>query len=390
MLFNNKKAFTGFYPTFLKEDRSFLRKINEMISNAESHIYIVCPWITLGEELVIPLENALANNSNLELYLITKLLKEDVFNRIQQLDDIEKWLEVLDGRMKLKYNNQIHSKMIIVDDSEVIVGSSNLTGSGLGSSRNYEGVPQIESNIYTTDEKTVEEVSGFFGKIWHHESSKEYNNAKYVLSCKSYNLSGIYQNYEKDFKKICFEEKIKYNNHDIEFKGTLCHLDKNNAYLIGKNRKDIAVKILNPDNKFKNNKIGDNIFVKGKIQKKHGISEFEINLYKSYKNKFKEKSPDKISKISNLKVGSKFININATVVNIDGPKMLDTKFGERYLTLMELQDDSGEIVFELWEYNPEKLLKEGEDIEIINAYIKEYEGNLRMTLHKNGEINRRR
>jgi len=165
MLFDNKNAVTEFYPTFLKEDRSFLRKIYEMLSNAESHVYIVCPWITLGEELVVPLENALTNNLNFELYLITKLLKEDVYNRIQQLEDIEKWMDILKGQMHVKYNNNVHSKMIIVDGSEVIVGSSNLTGSGLGSSRDYEGVPQIESNIYTTDKQAVQEATDFSAKF---------------------------------------------------------------------------------------------------------------------------------------------------------------------------------------------------------------------------------
>lgn len=56
MLFKKHEKITEFVPTFLKEDRSALRKIHEMISSARNHIYIVYPWITLGEEFIIPLK----------------------------------------------------------------------------------------------------------------------------------------------------------------------------------------------------------------------------------------------------------------------------------------------------------------------------------------------
>ncbi len=385
MLFDNKNAVTEFYPTFLKEDRSFLRKINEMLSNAQSHIFIVCPWITLGEELVIPLENALTNNPDLELYLITKLLKEDVFNRIQQLDDIEKWMDILNGQMFVKYNNNIHSKMIIIDGNELIAGSSNLTGSGLGSSRDYEGIPQIESNIYTTDKQAVEEASEFFSKIWHHEGSKDYKNSKYVVSCKSYNLSGIFQKYKNDFWKIAKQEAIYVENDEISFKGIIAYLDKNKVYITGKNRKDITISISNDGYTFKNKKIGDEVFIRGNIHTDY-LDEFQVTLNSSFKTKIKEQFTSKKSKISNLKPGLKYISLNAVVTNINNPFKLETKYGAKYLTLIELQDESGKIVFELWEDTPKYQLKVGKDIEIINAYTKEYNGNIRMALQKNGEI----
>lgn len=497
MLFKDRNTVTEFYPTFLKEDRSYLRKINEMVKVAESHIYIASPWITLGEELVVPLENAFANHPDLELYLVTKLQKVDVFNRIQQLDDIEKWIDVLDGQMQVKYNNQLHSKMIIVDDEEVMIGSSNLTGSGLGSPREYEGAPQIESNIFTNDENTVKDISDFFGRIWHHESSNDYHDGKYVLSCKSYNLSGIFQKYKRDFQKIVEKEGMKYQNDEITFNGILSYSDKERAYLTGKTRKDIALKIINPGNEFLMYEIGDEVSIKGKIHKIAGLGEFVVDINqkpgktiqptsgktiqptsekieinppsekkvhlvsekkvspppekveihpstekivssKSGKieisqtsEKVVHPSPDKtgvhpnsdkadihvtsdkidippisekidahpttgkkhmgnnqsrISEISNLTEGLYNIDLTATVVSIIGPKKLDTKIGEKFLTLIELQDDSGKMFFELWNDNSTELMEEGEDIEIINAYIKEYKGNIRLALQKNGEM----
>jgi hypothetical protein len=79
MLFKKHSKVTEFVPTFLKKDRSALRKIHEVLSRAKNHIYIVYPWITLGEEFIIPFENALSVNEDIEVYLITKLEREDVF-----------------------------------------------------------------------------------------------------------------------------------------------------------------------------------------------------------------------------------------------------------------------------------------------------------------------
>ena len=193
---------------FLKEDRSALRKIHEVISRAKNHIYIVYPWITLGEEFIIPFENALSVNEDIEIYLITKLEREDVFRRLHQLEDVERWKNIFGNNMSIKYNNNIHAKMIIADDKEMIVGSSNLTGSGLGSSREYEGRPQIEANVYTNDPDALKDAVGFFVRLWSHNTSNEYINDEYVLSCKSYQLSGIYQRFRKDFDNIVKKENI--------------------------------------------------------------------------------------------------------------------------------------------------------------------------------------
>ena len=79
--------------------------LHERISYAQNYIYIIYPWITLGEELVTAFENALSNNPNLEVYLITKLQREDVFRRIHQLDDVEQWKGIFGDRLFVKYNN---------------------------------------------------------------------------------------------------------------------------------------------------------------------------------------------------------------------------------------------------------------------------------------------
>jgi phosphatidylserine/phosphatidylglycerophosphate/cardiolipin synthase-like enzyme len=235
---------TTFHPTFLKEDRSYLRKLHKVLNGAENTIYMIYPWIGLGEELVIPFENAVSNNPDLKLCLITRLLKVDVFRHLHQLEDVEQWKRIFRGNMSVRYNNNLHAKMIIVDNQSLLVGSSNLTGTGLGSPRNYEGVPQIETNIYTTCDEAVKDASKFFMKIWNHERSKPYSNtSKYVLSCKAHNLAGIFQHHPKDFKKLLGTEDLTLKaDGTVNFRGDLAFIDKNEAYILGTKRRDIAVR----------------------------------------------------------------------------------------------------------------------------------------------------
>ena len=376
MLFKKREPVTEFVPTFLKEDRSALRKIHEMISGAQNHIYIIYPWITLGEEFIIPFENALSNNEDVELYLITKLEKDDVFRRLHQLDDVEKWKSIFGDNISIKYNNNLHAKMIIVDDNEMIVGSSNLTGSGLGSSRDYEGKPQIEANIYTNDRKAVENGIGFFVRLWSHNISNKYVDNEYVLSCKSYHLSGIFQRYRKDFDKIVNQEKIQIKDYGtVKFSGILGYLDDKKAYILGKTRKDIAIKVLRNNESLDSSKIGDEVEISGKLGKMEGHGEFTIKEFSNGNNELN---------INDLKIGLSKIKIKGEVINIEEIIEMETKYGSKILTLVKIKDDTGNVILELWDnIIPSERLKNGIKLEITNGYTKVHEGELRLGLQKN-------
>ena len=376
MLFKKREPVTEFVPTFLKEDRSALRKIHEMISGAQNHIYIVYPWITLGEEFIIPFENALSNNKDVEVYLITKLEKEDVFRRLHQLDDVERWKNIFGDNISIKYNNNIHAKMVIVDDTEMIAGSSNLTGSGLGSSRDYEGKPQIEANIYTNDRKAVENGVGFFVRLWSHKTSNKYEDNEYILSCKSYHLSGIFQRYRKDFDKIVNHEKMRIKDDGtVKFSGILGYLDNRKAYVLGKTRKDIAVKLLRDSKSLDSSKIGDEVEISGKLTKMEGHNEFTI--------KEPSKGTGEIN-INGLRLGLSKITIMGEVITIEEVIEMETKYGSKVLTLVRIKDGTGDIILELWDnIIPSGKLKGGIKLEIINGYTKVHEGELRLGLQKN-------
>lgn len=380
MLFKKHDNITEFVPTFLKEDRSALRKIHDVISRAKNHIYIVYPWITLGEEFIIPFENALSVNEDIEIYLITKLEKDDVFRRLHQLEDVERWKDIFGKNMSIKYNNNIHAKMIIADDKEMIVGSSNLTGSGLGSSREYEGKPQIEANIYTNDNHALKNAVSFFVKLWSHSTSNEYKNDEYVLSCKSYQLSGIYQRFKKDFDNIVKKEDIQFSTDGtVRFKGILGYLDDDKAYILGKERKDIAIKFIGNNDELKSSKIGGEVEISGKLSKLDGFKEFTLRGFSPIKREIS---------INNLKSGLSQLKIDAEIIEIVNTLELETKYGNKTLTLVNIKDETGSVVLELWDnIVPEERIKSGTKLEIKNAYTKVFNGEIRLGLQKHdGEI----
>ncbi|MGZ7208474.1 MAG: phospholipase D-like domain-containing protein [Methanobacterium sp.] len=380
MLFKKHGKVTEFVPTFLKKDRSALRKIHEVLSRAKNHIYIVYPWITLGEEFIIPFENALSVNEDIEVYLITKLEREDVFRHLHHLEDVEKWKEIFGSNMSIKYNNNIHAKMIIVDDKEMIVGSSNLTGSGLGSSREYEGKPQIEANIYTRDPDALKNAVGFFVRLWSHQTSNEYINNEYVLSCKSYHLSGIYQRFRKDFENVVKKEnmQISYDG-TMKFSGILGYLNKDKAYIMGKKRKDIAVKFIGGNEALKSSRTGDEVEISGKMDKLDGFKEFTLRGFSPIKREIP---------IGHLKSGLSQLQVNAEIIEIENHIKLETKQGNKILTLVSIKDDTGSVVLELWDnVVPEEKIKSGTKLEIKNAYTKVFNGEIRLGLQKHdGEI----
>ncbi|MGB9936797.1 MAG: phospholipase D-like domain-containing protein [Methanobacterium sp.] len=381
MLFKkHEKVVTEFVPTFLKEDRSALRKIHEIISRAKNHIYIIYPWITLGEEFIIPFENALSVNEDIEVYLITKLEREDVFRRLHQLEDVERWKSIFGDNLSIKYNNSIHAKMIIVDDKEMIVGSSNLTGSGLGSPREYEGKPQIEANIYTNDPNAIKDAVGFFVRLWSHKASNEYKDDEYVLSCKSYGLSGIYQRFRKDFQNIIKNEEIEmFPDGTVKFKGILAYRDNDKAYITGKHRKDIAIKFIGNNRNLQSSKIGEEFEISGKPGKLDGFKEFTLRGVSTINQEVS---------IRNLKSGLSQLKVDAEVIEIENILELETKGGKKRLTLVNIKDNTGNVLLELWDdVIPQEKIRNGIHLEIKNAYTKLYNGEIRLGLQKhNGEI----
>lgn len=162
---------------------------------------------------------------------------------------------------------------------------------------------------------------------------------------------------------------------NVNFKGILGYLDDKKAYILGKTRKDIAVKFLRDSDSLNSSKIGDEVEISGKLGKMEGHSEFTI----------KESSRGTCEiNINNLRLGLSKIKIKGEVINIEEIIEMETKYGSKVLTLVKIKDDTGNVVLELWDnIIPLEKIKTGIKLEITNGYTKIHDGELRLGLQKN-------
>lgn len=90
-------------------------------------------------------------------------------------------------------------------------------------------------------------------------------------------------------------------------------------------------------------------------------------------------------KISEISAGSKKVNIEASVTSMDEPREINTRFGQTKVANATIEDESGSMKLVLWGDETEKC-KEGDKIKIENGYIKEWNGELQLSVGKFGKL----
>lgn len=130
-------------------------EISREISNAKHEILIFSPWIThIFEELSNFSRKGPNKKTNIKI--ITRFIKEDIEKGIADLDKLRVLKEKFGA--EIRYNNDLHAKVVVLDNSIAIISSANLTKKGL--SINYE------AGVCLRDKNIVNEVSNFFNEVW--------------------------------------------------------------------------------------------------------------------------------------------------------------------------------------------------------------------------------
>jgi replication factor A1 len=89
--------------------------------------------------------------------------------------------------------------------------------------------------------------------------------------------------------------------------------------------------------------------------------------------------------ISELKVGTGSVNIEAEVVSIEAPREIN-KYGRKLrVANVTIKDESGSITLVLWNEQIDKV-KEGAKLKIENGYVNEWQNNPQLTLGKFGKM----
>ena len=148
-------------------------EISRELSKAQQEILISSPWITyIFDELSSFKKKGSKKEPNIKV--ITRLIKEDIEKGVTDLDKFRVLKDTFGA--EIRYNNDLHAKMVIIDNSVAIISSANLTKKGL--SVNYE------AGICIRESLIVNKVAQFFNDIWKESQPLTQQAIENVLSNK--------------------------------------------------------------------------------------------------------------------------------------------------------------------------------------------------------------
>ncbi len=129
-------------------DRQIQKRIIEMINSADKEILIASPWIWESEEVLDALRNVV-DEKRIRVRIMTRPAKK----KADQLHKEQiRMLHKLGFQIELE--EKLHAKLILIDESELLIGSANLVGTSLN--RNYEAA------LWTNHNRTVQDAKIYF------------------------------------------------------------------------------------------------------------------------------------------------------------------------------------------------------------------------------------
>lgn len=89
--------------------------------------------------------------------------------------------------------------------------------------------------------------------------------------------------------------------------------------------------------------------------------------------------------IADLTVESENVELEATIRDIETPRAVTGKYGQKRITTAMLEDDTGEIQVTLWEEQIDAV-EEGADVRVEGAYTRDWAGDLQLNIPREGSI----
>ncbi|OYT34113.1 MAG: DNA-binding protein [Candidatus Aenigmarchaeota archaeon ex4484_52] len=89
--------------------------------------------------------------------------------------------------------------------------------------------------------------------------------------------------------------------------------------------------------------------------------------------------------INEITIDSQNVSVKAHVVEVGEPRSVNTKFGPRQVADAVIEDKTGRINLTLWQEKIDEV-KSSKEIEITNAYVREWNNILSLNLSKDSTI----
>lgn len=90
-------------------------------------------------------------------------------------------------------------------------------------------------------------------------------------------------------------------------------------------------------------------------------------------------------KISELNANSRKVDLEATVVEKEPVRDVNTKYGATKVANATIEDDTGRFRLVLWGEHAEAI-KEGDHVQILNGFVSAFRDELQLSVGKFGKI----
>lgn len=145
-------------------ERTILSVVGPMLSRAERRVWVTAPWVTTSaaDLLFSGLLRRMADGVDLDARVVYRLKGADDLS-ISDLDALDR---LHAAGVKVRYSNRLHAKVIVVDDTEAVVSSSNLTSTA-GYALTSGDWQNEELGVHLAAEpEVVADLAGEFSAIW--------------------------------------------------------------------------------------------------------------------------------------------------------------------------------------------------------------------------------
>lgn len=79
------------------------------------------------------------------------------------------------------------------------------------------------------------------------------------------------------------------------------------------------------------------------------------------------------------------VEITGTITELPTPRAVSTRYGQKRITTVTFEDDTGSIDLTLWEEEIDAV-EEGAEVEIEGAYVREWADTIQLNIGRDGNI----
>ena len=145
-------------------ERNILAVVRPLVAAAATRIWVTAPWVTSGaaDLFFADVLARLRNDEPLVVRIVYQLKGTDDLT-ISDLDALDR---LAAAGCQVRYSNRLHAKAVIVDDTDAVISSSNLTSTA-GYSQTSGAWQNEELGVHLYDEPAaIADAAAEFEQIW--------------------------------------------------------------------------------------------------------------------------------------------------------------------------------------------------------------------------------